>query len=95
MIRLQQDNLEKVKIAIRSGFGDSEFYFFGSRCEMQKKGGDIDIAIVAEEKDFFERKLKSLTTWEMMEIPIALDIVCYKDDMDLLLKQEIDRWKKN
>lgn len=95
MIRLRPEILDKVKKAVRSGFGDTDFYFFGSRCDEQKKGGDIDIAIVAEDKDFFERKLKTLTAWEMMEVPIALDIVCYKDGMDPLLKQEIDNWRKN
>jgi predicted nucleotidyltransferase len=92
MIRLTEKSFKELKKALSMGFPGCQIHLFGSRCDPTAKGGDIDIAVVTKEEDFLLKKLLVLTYWEMTEIPIALDIVRYSEEMDPLLKQEVDRW---
>jgi len=45
-IRLTQEELEIINKTAREVFGECEVYIFGSRLK-DKKGGDIDIFIIA------------------------------------------------
>ncbi len=54
-----------MKEAVQSVLGkDSEVYIFGSRTNLTKKGGDIDILVISKsltsEKEKFEAKIKIL-----------------------------------
>ncbi len=55
-MRLSSKEISVIKSAFRTVFGDFSFslYLFGSRTDIQKKGGDIDLLLVvpAERKTF-------------------------------------------
>ncbi|SNR60678.1 nucleotidyltransferase domain-containing protein [Desulfurobacterium atlanticum] len=57
-VRLTDEEILAIKRLAQDIFGDCEVYIFGSRLK-EKKGGDIDIYIVPEEKsNLFKKKLK-------------------------------------
>ena len=58
-MRLSDFEREAIKTCIKRYFGEeSKIYLFGSRVDNAKKGGDIDIYVIAEYKDINEILLK-------------------------------------
>ena len=58
-MRLSEFEREAIKECIKRYFGEkSEVFLFGSRVDDTKKGGDIDIYVIAEYKDINEILLK-------------------------------------
>ena len=52
-IRLREYDVEAIKAAFKKNFGpDDHLWIFGSRVELAKKGGDIDLYI--ETSEFFD-----------------------------------------
>ena len=57
-VRLEEKEIELIKKLAKAIFGRCEIYVFGSRLK-DKKGGDIDLFIVPEDKtDLFAKKVK-------------------------------------
>ena len=77
-IRLKDKEIEIIKKLTTDIFGTSEIYIFGSRLR-DKKGGDIDIFIIPEDKsNLFEKKIKLAAKLErLLEKPV--DIVISRD----------------
>jgi predicted nucleotidyltransferase len=60
--------------------GKSKVVIFGSRVDMNKKGGDIDIYIIPEIKEnIFERKIKFLVDLKMKIGDQKTDVIINKD----------------
>ena len=74
-------------------FGDNaKVYLFGSRMDDTKKGGDIDLYIVPENKeDLHEKKVKFLTALEMVLGEQKIDVVFAKDYNRLIEKEAITK----
>ena len=59
-VRLSQKQVNTIKEVAHNIFGDDcKVYIFGSRADLTRKGGDIDILIITKDlKDKFRKKLK-------------------------------------
>ncbi len=78
-VRLSEYEIKVIKNLIREIFGDSEIYIFGSRTNLNKKGGDIDIFIIPKQKsNLYRKKVKLVSKLEfILEKPV--DILISKD----------------
>ena len=73
-------------------FFDGEIYLFGSRVNENKKGGDIDLYLVVENKEnLFERKIKFLSRVKRELGEQKIDVVFNKDP-NRLIEQEAKKW---
>ncbi|WP_456393671.1 nucleotidyltransferase domain-containing protein [Persephonella sp.] len=61
-VRLTDRQIEGIKSAVREVFGDSaRVYLFGSRTDISKKGGDIDLLVLVEDgEDMYQKKIQLL-----------------------------------
>jgi len=62
-VRLSDKQIKIIKNTAREVFGENaKVYIFGSRANLEKKGGDIDILIITENIiDKFRKKLKFIS----------------------------------
>ncbi len=78
-MRLDSTETNLIKTTIENVFGQSDIYLFGSRLDDSKKGGDIDLFIVTNDKtNLFEKKIKALTKLEQF-LHKPVDIVIHKN----------------
>jgi predicted nucleotidyltransferase len=78
-MRLNQNELKLITSTVYSIFGKAKIHLFGSRLDDTKKGGDIDLFIVTDERsNLFEKKIKTLAKLERA-LCKPVDIVVHKD----------------
>lgn len=78
-MRLDKNDINIILSTIEGIFGSVKVYLFGSRLDEQKKGGDIDLFIVSEEKsNLFEKKIKVISKLERI-LHKPIDIVLHKN----------------
>lgn len=78
-MRLSDKERETIKATISRFFGDATIYLFGSRLDKSKKGGDIDLYVVPQNKEHLtEKKIKALAKLERM-LHKPVDIVVHRD----------------
>ncbi len=64
-VRLSNQQLTAIKESVKSVLGENvQIYIFGSRADLNKKGGDIDILVISKdissEKEKFSAKMEIL-----------------------------------
>ncbi len=58
-VRLSEEEIEIIKNTIKKYDPDAEVIIFGSRADLSKRGGDIDILVVSEKiDDRIRRKIR-------------------------------------
>jgi len=77
LVRLKEQEIAKIKDIISNIFEDATIYLFGSRLDMSKKGGDIDLFIVSKNNSL-ELKLEALSRLKRA-LHKPVDIVLHKD----------------
>lgn len=89
-VRLSDRLVNVIKNAVISVCGNTDVYLFGSRTDLNKIGGDIDIALDFEnmEQDFLKIKSKIKANLIRQGYDLKIDIVKYNND-DPLLRDEI------
>jgi len=86
-MRLKQKEIQIINETILNIFKSSKIYLFGSRVDDTKKGGDIDLFVVPQNKDnLFEKKLKTIAKLKN-QLHKPVDIVVHKD-YNRLIEQE-------
>ena len=77
LMRLKKQEVEIIKETIANIFGEATIYLFGSRVYHNKKGGDIDLFVVAKENSF-KQKIEALVKlkWALHK---PIDIVLHRD----------------
>ena len=89
-LRLSEQEKKIIKSVIREIFGEAKVYLFGSRLDDTKRGGDIDLFVVAQDKtDLLHKKIKALARLERA-LHKPVDIVVHKN-FDRAIEQEAMR----
>ena len=93
-MRLSSKEIETIKQIIDDIFTDAKVYLFGSRLDMDKKGGDIDLYVDAKDKEsLLEKKIKAVSKLErLLQKPV--DLVVSRDkkrdfEQEILKKCEL------
>ena len=87
-MRLDDSEKETILSVVNDIFGESEVCLFGSRLDSAKKGGDIDLFVIAKDRsNLFEKKIKALSRLERL-LCKPVDIVVHKR-FDRAIEQEI------
>jgi len=85
-MRLEKKEIVIIKEIVENIFGQTKIYLFGSRLNKSKKGGDIDLFIIPENRDtLYEKKIKAIARLERY-LYKPIDIVVHKD-----FKREIEQ----
>lgn len=92
-MRLSNEYRSVIKTETLTIFGDhAQVFLFGSRVFDNKKGGDIDLYIVADNHDnLFEKKLLFLARLKRQLGEQKIDVV-FNEDSNRLIEQEIKKW---
>lgn len=91
-MRLNKEYIDVIKDNFNKVFQKGEIYLFGSRVDDTKKGGDIDLYLVLEEKtDLFRKKLKFLAKIKRIIGEQKIDVVFNLDDARLI-EREAKQW---
>ncbi len=76
-MRLKEQEIEIIKETITNIFGEATIYLFGSRVHHNKKGGDIDLFVIAQENSF-KLKIEALSKLKKA-LHKPVDIVLHRD----------------
>ena len=78
-MRLKAKEIDSIKKVINQFFKDAQIYIYGSQLDVSKRGGDIDIYIIPQDREKLlqkESKIKFLLQ-NMLYKPI--DILIHRD----------------
>jgi len=86
-LRLSNKEIKIIKENTKKIFGKSKIILFGSRTDESKKGGDIDLYIIPENREnLFVKKLRLKAILEDLLFK-PVDIVVAKDENRLIEKE--------
>jgi predicted nucleotidyltransferase len=80
-VRLKEYEINAIKETAKEVFGEkTRVILFGSRVDLTKRGGDIDLYIIPEKKDnLFERELKFKSKLQLKIGERKIDVVISKN----------------
>ena len=91
-MRLNQQYIRVIKQSFEDVFQNGEVYLFGSRIDDDKKGGDIDLYLIINNKiNLFRKKLKFLAKIKRVLGEQKIDVIFNIDDNRLIEKEAI-KW---
>lgn len=92
-MRLSLHYRQVIKNEVEKLFGkNTQVFLFGSRVDDTKKGGDIDLYIITENKtNLFEKKLLFLARLKRELGEQKIDVV-FNEDETRLIEQEAKKW---
>ncbi len=96
-MRLNDFQREKITEAVINQFGeDAEIFLFGSRVDDNKKGGDIDLLVVAavDCTDVELKKIRSVTAIQFAIGDQKIDLVVTRDiknDQRLVVREALEK----
>lgn len=90
-MRLNEQEVDAIKESARKVFGDTvKVYLFGSRLDDDKKGGDIDLYVRADDKHTtYEHKIKFLVELQKRIGEQKIDVVISRDQHSLIEQSAI------
>ncbi len=86
-MRLNKEIAEFLKKEIRKLLPDAEVYLFGSRTDDTKRGGDIDILVVADRRLTLSEKVKIRVAFYKKFGEQKIDIVSFTREEDSPFKR--------
>ena len=88
-IRLEQFQYDAIIRSFKASFLENDhLWIFGSRVDLNKRGGDIDIAIISDKINNLDKRKIRLTLYELMGEQ-KIDIISGKAVMSPFLKKAI------
>lgn len=91
-MRLNQRYIDIIKESFYTIFQNGVVYLFGSRVDDDKKGGDIDLYLVIEDRtNLFRKKIKFLSKIKRELGEQKIDVV-FNIDKNRLIEQEALKW---
>jgi Nucleotidyltransferase domain. len=82
-IRLKDEEIEIIKEVAIDIFGeDAKVYIFGSRVDLTKKGGDIDIFIETQKEISLNQEIEFLAKLELKGIERSVDVLIKAKNRD-------------
>ena len=91
-MRLSENYIKVIKKSFIEVFNKGEIYLFGSRVDDSKKGGDIDLYLIVEDKiDMFKKKIKFLAKIKRELGEQKIDVI-FNIDENRLIEQEAKQW---
>ncbi|MFA5479083.1 MAG: nucleotidyltransferase domain-containing protein [Candidatus Muiribacteriota bacterium] len=86
-LRLSEYEISTIKNTILNFDDNAEIYIFGSRTDISKKGGDIDIFVESNitKSNLLDFKLKVLTELEIKLGERKIDLVVKPSDFDEII----------
>ncbi len=86
-MRVSKKEIELIKNMVKTIFGETIIYLFGSRMDDTKKGGDIDLYIIPKiNESIFKKKIKiKIMLEDVLFKPV--DIIIAKDKNRLIEKE--------
>jgi len=88
-MRVSKEKLEFLKKIIESAIDNVDIYIFGSRVESEKKGGDIDVLVLADKKISLIKKMQiKIKFWKKFGEQ-KIDIVSYTRNQESTFKNLI------
>jgi len=89
-MRLTNYEIDSIKQNFYEVFGEGKIYLFGSRVDDTKRGGDIDLYVVPENKDTLrKKKIDFLIKLDEYIGEQKIDVVIAKDSSRLIEKEAI------
>lgn len=93
-MRLSQFQIESIRNSVKNNLSDYELRLFGSRVDDNKKGGDIDILLLTNEKIESAKKRKILREIKNLIGEQKIDLVNFTFDdetnfKDIALEESI------
>jgi len=90
-VRLSQKEIDLLKITLYNLSSEAKLYLFGSRVDDNRRGGDIDLMIVA--KDFTKRELRKFRItffkhFGEQKLDIIIDDGSFKNPFHQMIKRE-------
>ncbi len=76
-MRISSSEYQFIKTYWQSNFPKSTIYLFGSRADDAKKGGDIDLLVLNDEKITLSQKIKFLSNFMLQFGEQRIDLVAY------------------
>jgi predicted nucleotidyltransferase len=91
-MRLNKNYIKVIKKSFFEIFNKGEIYLFGSRVDDTKKGGDIDLYLVVENKiNIFKNKIKFLAKIKRELGEQKIDVI-FNLDSNRLIEKEAIQW---
>lgn len=91
-MRLNKNYIKVIKESFFEIFNKGEIYLFGSRVDDTKKGGDIDLYLVVENKiNIFKNKIKFLAKIKRELGEQKIDVI-FNLDSNRLIEKEAIQW---
>ena len=88
-LRLHPQEIKIIKKIILDVFGESDIYIFGSRIDLNKKGGDVDIFVIPKNyENLYEKQIKS-KIFLKEALFRNIDIVVHKDFNNAVEKEAL------
>jgi len=90
-LRLKDTEIEAIKSVFNEVFGKGEIYLFGSRVDDNKRGGDIDLYLMVDTEDKFNKKIKFRAKLYRLIGERKIDVV-FSEDENRLIEKEARKW---
>ena len=92
-MRLTLFEITTIQHSAKNVFGDAvNIYLFGSRVDDNKKGGDIDLYVIPENKDnLYEKKIKFLSALDMTLGEQKIDVVIAQNKTRPIEKEALEK----
>ena len=65
-VRLKPDEIKKIKEAVHEYDKEAGIYIFGSRADLTKKGGDLDILVISRRILPIQRRFIKINMYKML-----------------------------